>query len=202
LLYVVITLKSKQFLTGFLTGLALAIAVVYLLGHPPRWAFRAPDTPSVLLGVKQLKQLVTVRYRIQRVVGVTEPRVPLGSESILLMVQGEALAGVDLASLTPKDIRATGNHSVVINLPGATLIDTFLDEKNIKVWDHQITWWTPWVSIDPELEHRARLQAIDEVRSGALQMGILDQAQTNAENAVRDFLAAMSIRAQFEHPSS
>lgn len=197
-----VTLKSKPFLAGLLIGLALALIVVYLLVHRPQWAFRTPDTPSVLVGVKQLKQLVTVRYSIQRVVGITEPRVPLGSESILLMVQGEALAGVDLATLTPKDIRVTGRHSVVINLPEAKLIDVFLNEKDIKVWDHQITWWTPWVSIDPDLEHRARLQALDQVRAGALQMGILDQAQTNAENAIRDLLAAMNIQAKFEHPGS
>ena len=195
-------MKSKQFLTGLLIGLALALAAIYFAGRRLEWTFRSPDVPSVLLGVRQLRQLVTVRYSIQRVVGITEPRVPVGAESILLMVQGEALAGVDLALLTPKDVRVNGPHSVIIVLPSPKLIDTFLDEKHIKVWDHQITWWTPWVSVDPDLEHRARLQALDEVRAAALEMGILDRAQTNAESAIRDFLAAMNVQARFERPGS
>lgn len=178
------------------------LAVIYIGNRREAWNIRSLDAPSVLIGVKQLKQLVTVRYSIQRVVGITEPRVPLGSESILLMVQGEALAGVDLGALTSQDIRIAGKHTVIIDLPAARLIDTFLDEKHIKVWDHQITWWTPWVTVDPDLEHRARLKALDDVRVAALNMGILDQAQNSAENAIRDFLSAMNVQASFEKPGS
>jgi Protein of unknown function (DUF4230) len=196
------SLKYKQFFTGLLLGLVLVLAAMYFGSRQPRWGFRSLDAPTILLRVKQLKQLVTVRYSIQRVVGITEPRVPLGSESILIMVQGEALAGVDLETIAPQDVRITGRHSVTINLPQATLIDTFLDEKHIKVWDHQITWWTPWVEVDPDLEHRARLQALDEVRKAALNMGILDQAQSSAENTIREFLSAINIQVRFERPGS
>ncbi len=63
------------------------------------------DSAAVVTQVKQLNQLVTVRYRIEQVVGMREPKVPFGEESILLMVQGEALAGVDLATMTPRDVQ-------------------------------------------------------------------------------------------------
>ncbi len=177
------------------------MALLVLRFGGPSWNSNSFDAPAILVRVKQLKQLVTVRYSIQRVVGITEPRVPLGSESILIMVQGEALAGVDLAALTPKDLRMSGDH-VLIRLPDAKLLDTFLDEKQIKVWDHQITWWTPWVAVDPDLEHRARLQALSDVRAAALEMGILDQAASNAESAVRDLLAAFNIKATFQKRSA
>ncbi len=157
------------------------------------------DSPSILVQIKQLKQLVTVRYSIQRVVGMTEAKEPFGSESILLMAGGEALAGVDLANLTPNDVILSGNHrQALIALPPAKLFDTYLDEKQIKIWDRHITWWTPWVPFNPDLEHKARLQALSEVRSAALNMGIIDQAQRNAETAIRDLLAALGIQAQFE----
>jgi Protein of unknown function (DUF4230) len=163
------------------------------------WGGRSLDSPSVLVQIKQLKQLVTVRYSIQRVVGMTEPKEPFGSESILLMVEGEALAGVDLANLTQNDcILSEGNRKVLIALPPAKLLDTYLDEKQIKIWDRHVTWWTPWVPFNPDLEHKARLQALNEVRSAALNMGILDEAQRNAETAIRDLLAALGIQAQFE----
>jgi hypothetical protein len=167
------------------------------------WRSRTLDSPSVVLQIKQLKQLVTVRYNIQRVVGMTEPKEPFGSESILLMVGGEALAGVDLANLAPNDVVLSGNnHKAFIALPPAKLFNVYLDEKQIKVWDRHVTWWTPWVPFNPDLEHKARLQALNEIRSAALSMGILDQAQHNVETAIRDLLAALGIQAQFEKRSA
>ena len=182
------------------TVLGCLLAAIFLYSYVAKsgWEVRTLDRPSVITQIRQLKQLVTVRYSIQRVVGLTEPAVPVGAESILLIVQGEALAGVDLGELTPQDVRFSDNRTVLIRLPSAKLLDTYLDEKQIKVWDRHVTWWTPWVPFDPELEHKARLQALDEVRSAALQMGILDQAQRNAETAIRDFLGALHVQVSFE----
>lgn len=162
------------------------------------FGIRAFDSDAVITEVKRLNQLVTVKYSIQRVVGLREPKVPLGEESILLMVQGEALAGVDLSKLKQNDVAYTGRQSVAITLPSARLLNVYLDEKQTKVWDHQITWWTPWVPYDPDLEHKARLEALEDVRNAALQMGILDRAQTNAEGSIRDLLGALQLSATFK----
>jgi hypothetical protein len=156
------------------------------------------DTPPVLIQIQRLKQLVTVRYSIQRVVGLKEAKQPFGEESILLMVQGEVLAGVDLAALQPSDVQASGPHSLMISLPRARLINVSLDEAKTKVWDRQITWWTPWVPFNPDLEHRARLEAIEDVRQAALGLDILPQAQKNAQTAIRDLLNALQIDARFK----
>ena len=188
---VIAALSSSAFLVLLITIFSYSY-VRYSFG------IRRLDAVSVITQIKQLKQLVTLRYSIQRVVGLREPKVPIGEESILLMVEGQALAGVDLAKLTVRDIRYTDKRSVTITLPAAKLFDTFLDEKQTKVWDRQITWWTPWVPFDPDLEHKARLQAIDDVRAAALRMGILSQAQTNAESAIRDLLTALDLRATFK----
>lgn len=162
------------------------------------FGLRRLDANSVVMQIKQLKQLVTVKYSIQRVEGLREPKIPLGEESILLMVQGEVLAGVDLDRLSSHDIQYTSERSATITLPAAHILYSFLDEKQTKVWDRQITWWTPWVPYDNDLEHRARLQAIDDVRKAALNMGILDQSQKNAELAIRDILAAFQIQVRFK----
>jgi hypothetical protein len=156
------------------------------------------DSASVVTQVRRLNQLVTVKYTVQRVVGMREPKVPFGEESILLMVQGQVLAGVDLATVTVHDIHYTGPRSMAITLPSAKLFEAFLDEKQTKVWDRQITWWTPWVPSDPDLEHKARLQAIEDIRSAALSMDILAQAQRNAEDGIRNFLSAFDLQATFK----
>jgi hypothetical protein len=133
---------------------------------------------------------------------MTESKVPAGEESILLMVEGQALAGVDLAALTQDEIVISNRRSVTLQLPAAKLLNVFLDEKATKVWDRHITWWTPWVTYDPNLEHKARLQAVDEVRAAALQMGILDEAQRNAQNAIANFLLALHVDVSFKTPAS
>lgn len=183
--------------SSFLTLLCV-LAGAFLYSEFSAFGLHRLNSGAVVTQIKQLKQLVTVRYTIQRVVGIKEPKQPLGEESILLMVQGEALAGVDLDSITPRNVTYWGKRAIVIALPPAKLFNAFLDEKETKVWDRHITWWTPWVPYDPDLEHKARLEAIDDVRKAALTMGILDQAQKNAESAIRDLLSAFDIKVSFK----
>ena len=42
---------------------------------------RTLDAPALVKEVRQMNQLVTVKYSMQKVVGLTEARPPLGSES-------------------------------------------------------------------------------------------------------------------------
>ncbi|HEX4809166.1 MAG TPA: DUF4230 domain-containing protein [Bryobacteraceae bacterium] len=189
--------KVAAVFSSFLLLLSLMILALYIGFFGRGFGFRRFDSATVVTQIRQLNQLVTVRYTIQRVVGLTEEKQPLGEESLLLMVEGEALAGVDLAGVKPADATYDG-HIFTISLPPARILNVFIDEKQTKVWDHHVTWWTPWVPYDPEMEHRARLSALDDVRSAALKMGILDNAQRNAQAAIRDFLRAVHVDAQFK----
>jgi hypothetical protein len=175
--------------------LALLLGVVFGPGIRRALALEGADSPAVVTEIQRLNQLITVRYSIERVVGVKERKEPVGEESLLLMVQAEVQAGVDLAHVDSAGVHFSDPHSVIVLLPRAQIVNVFLDEKYTKVWDRRITWWTPWVGYDPDLEHKAREQALEDVKSAALSMGILQQAQRNAELAVRDFLAALHLTA-------
>ncbi len=176
--------------TFFLVMLIIGL-IVYARVYAPGGTWLRPlDTPAVVSQVRGLKELVTVRYRVQKVVGISEPRQPLGEESILLMVQGGAQAGVDLAAITQYDVQVNGKK-IKIRLPHAEVFDVSIDEKNTKVWDRRITWWTPWVSPDIDLEHKARLAALDDIRKTVLDMGILRDAEASARIAIRDLVGAM-----------
>jgi hypothetical protein len=192
---------TKWKIAAFVSTLAFLalLASIFIAGRVRAlFGLRSLSSATVITRVQSLKQLVTVRYSIERVVGLKEPKVPLGEESILLMIEGEALAGVDLETMRARDIARSGNRRFLITLPSARLFDVFLNEKETKVWDRQITWWTPWVPPDPDLEHKARLQGLDDVRNAALKMGILDQAQKNAQTAIRDLLAGLGAQADFK----
>ena len=73
---------------------------------------RAAGTPAMLAQIQQLNQLATVNYTVQKVVGLTEEKSPVGAESILIVIQAKVQAGVDLASLQPRDVttRADRGH--------------------------------------------------------------------------------------------
>src|ERR1700683_22843 len=137
-------------LIAFISTFALVFLIIGLIVYariyaPAATGLRPIDAPAVVIQIRELKELVTVRYVVQKVVALTEPHQPLGEESILLMVQGHAQAGVDLAEITQYDVQVSGKK-IKIRLPHAQILDVSIDEQNTKVWDRRITWWTPWVS--------------------------------------------------------
>ena len=171
----------------------LLVAFLSLLGYTfvTRRAGSGASQDTIVLQVQKLSQLVTVRYRIQRVVAMTESKQPVGEESILLMVEGEVQGGIDLHNVTSADVVADETGALTITLPQPTILNLSIDEKKTKVWDRHVTWWTPWIAPDPDLEHKARLKALDDIREAAIEMGVLDQARANAQGALGDLFGAL-----------
>ena len=67
--------------------------------------------------IQRLNELVSVKYTIQRVVGLEEQKVPLGSEKLLLIVQAEVLAGIDLSTLKPGDVKPRRYQATLFTSP-------------------------------------------------------------------------------------
>jgi hypothetical protein len=172
-------------------GAILLIAGAWWLGRSQRPAY---DGAAVLAQVQQLNQLSTVQYTIQKVVGLREPKEPLGEESILLIVQASVKAGIDLAGMGPGDVTLRPDGAVVVRLPAPQILSATIDEKETKVWDRQKTWWTPWVPYSLDLEKRARIAGLDSAKKAALEMGILAQADRNAESSIRGLLGLAGVK--------
>jgi hypothetical protein len=152
------------------------------------------DPPAIVHEIQRLNELVSVKYTVQKVVGLEEKKVPLGSEKLLLFVQADVLAGIDLSALAPGDVKITSDRRVRIALPAPKIVHIIIDDQQTKVWDRRITWWTPWVDPDPDLERQARLKAHDAIEQAALEMGILDQARRNAESSIQSLLMALGMK--------
>jgi hypothetical protein len=176
---------------GSLVVIAGLLLLFLVIGRP--WPYRISDSPAILREVRLLKELVTIRYSIQKVAGLKEDKQPFGSESILLIVQAKALAGIDLGELNEGDIRVKDRKTVAIHLPPPRILHIYLDENQTKVWDRTKTWWTPWIPYDINLEQKARLMALDSVRQEALDMGILKDAQASAETLIRGLLGPLGF---------
>ena len=173
-------------------GVLLVLAMIWMA----RQGGRRPqvDLPSILLQVRQMNQLTTVRYTVQKVIGITEQKQPVGSEAILLIVQARVEAGIDLAGLRQEDVTVRVDGTVVVRLPAAKVLNVTVDETETKVWDRSKTWWTPWVPYGLDLEQRARRAGVEAIEKAALEMGILGQAERNAETSIRGLLVMAGVK--------
>jgi hypothetical protein len=186
--------RSKSYAVPALVALALILGALLLLRSGSSLLKRTVDLPVVLQQVQKANELVTVKYGVQKVIGLEEQKYPLGSEKLLLIVQARVLAGVDLSQLKAEKIRLRDSDSVYLELPAPRILATNIDEKQTRVWDRRITWWTPWVPYNNDLERQARIAAVKSVEESAIEMGILAEAQRNAEQSLRGLLTALGFR--------
>ncbi len=183
----------------FLWMLVAALALLagyyrfFWKGEPGRLT-RVVDAPAVVWEVRQLQELATVRHSIQKVIGLEEEKVPFGSESVLMVVQAQVKAGVDLGELRASDVVVRGREEVVLRLPGAKILDVYVDDKQTRVYQRSKTWWTPWVAANPQLEQQARQVALEAAQGAAMRAGIVSNAQVNAELVVGTFLRSAGFR--------
>lgn len=176
---------------------AIGVALLLVLGviwYREKGSRPRVDPPSVLLQVQQLNQLATVKYTVQKVVGITEQKNPVGSEAILLIIQASVQAGIDLASLREEDVTLRPDGTMVLRLPPAKILNVTIDEAETKVWDRSKTWWTPWEPYSLDLEQRARRMGLESISKSAVEMGILGQAERNAESSIRALLGLAGIK--------
>jgi len=188
----VISIEMKPQLSLLLSLLLFASAAILFWRTPARLTPTA-DPPAMLREIQRLNELVSVKYSIQKVVGFEEQKQPVGTEKLLLIVQAKVLAGVDLSGLTAQQVALAKPGEVLVQLPPAKILHVVVDEKATKVWDRQITWWTPWVPYNQDLERQARIAALDSIKASALEMGILTDAEANARTAIRRLLEAAGI---------
>lgn len=180
---------------GLVLGVTLS-AVAFLLFQrftPSASTTVQVDAPLVLKQVQQLSELVSVKYVVQKAVGFEQQKVPFGSEKLLLFVQAQVLGGIDLKELREQDVRRSEISGIVIRLPEPRVLHIVFNEKETKVWDRQITWWTPWVPYAPDLEQQARLEARKAIEASALEMGLLRDARENAEATIRMLLLNLGV---------
>lgn len=170
-------------------------AIAFWLGRQRAAAVNTTELPALVRQIQQLNELVSVKYRVQKVVGLEERKLPFGSEKLLLVVQADVLAGIDLAGLAVADVKLPSAEGIALSLPQPRVLHVVLDDKQTRVWDRQVTWWTPWVPYNPDLERQARLTAIDSIRETAIEMGILDQARRSAEQNIRRLLESLGFKA-------
>jgi Protein of unknown function (DUF4230) len=110
-------------------------------------------------------------------------------DRLLLVVHGEAIAGVDLSKLQPNNVVVNG-RSVSIHLPQAEIFTVRLDKVKTRVYSRDTGLFsTP----DPNLECEVRQEAERQLQAAALQDGILKTANKNARQTLITILTGLGF---------
>ena len=108
----------------------------------------------------------------------------------MLIAVGEVEAGVDLSALDEDDVRMEG-ETVTIRLPEPEIFSASLDEDETDAYDREFGPLN--LRPDDELVEEARAEAESRVAEAARENGILDVAETNAEESIRAFVTSLGF---------
>ena len=162
-----------------------------LIGEKPP---RTTTGPVVVEGVHELDQLATGRWTesvpVTRESGGDILDRLFSGEKVIVIATGNVEAGVDLGDIHKDDVSVSG-ETVTIDLPEPEILSSSLDEERTRVYDRDFSLLN--VHPDDDLVERARLQALQKVEIAARENGILDAAESNAENSVRAFVTTLGF---------
>jgi len=151
-----------------------------------------PDPVTIVHEMRSLARLETIQYTVEKVV-TAETRQEflkvLFGDRLLLVAHGVVIAGVDLAKVGPEDLWVE-NEVLYFRLPTSEVFIASIDNEKSYIYDRQVGFLTKG---DVDLETAARRVAEEEIEKAAVEDGILDLAQQNAEN----FLSRMLLQLGF-----
>lgn len=184
-------------------GIMALVALAFFLGMLAMW-FRdrssqtqqLVNTTTVVTQVQALSEVVTVKYVMEKVVILEDPRW-YGENRILLLAHGVVKAGIDLRDLGPDDIEITG-RKVTITLPVERITDAYLDERRTHVIEHN----TGLIrQFNKDLESNARRMAVADIRTAARSNGILTDARERAELLLKNLFLQLGFEeVEFRRP--
>jgi hypothetical protein len=151
-----------------------------------------PDPVTYITEIRALARLETIQYSVEKVITA---EIGQGSfnflfgDKLLFVAHGTVIAGIDMNKLGPENMFFDGNV-LYITLPPAEVFIATLDNQKSYVYDRETGIFTKGVN---DLETLARQSAEQEILKAAMEDGILNQAQINAEAFLIRFFAALGF---------
>lgn len=140
-----------------------------------------PDPITIVHDVRSLARLETIQYTMEKVITAETGQGELGflfGDRLLFVGHGVVIAGVDMQRLRPEDLWVEG-EVLYVRMPQSEIFVATLDNEKSYVYDRDTGILSKG---DTNLETNARIVAEQEIMKAALEDGILQQAQDNAES--------------------
>lgn len=149
---------------------------------------------TVVTSIQRLARLESVVYTMDKVVegDRASEYLPdfLTGDKLLLIVHGQAVAGVDLSKIQAGNVEIDG-HNVTVTMPAAELLSVSLDNSKTRVYSRTTGLLVP---TDPNLESETREKAEANLRQSALDSGILTTAEGNARATLTTLLHSLGFQ--------
>lgn len=152
-----------------------------------------PNPMTVIHEVRSLARLETIQYTMEKVITAEEGQNNLGflfGDKLLFVGHGRVIAGVDMARMRPEDMWVEG-EALYVRMPPAEVFIVALDNEKSYVYDRETGLLSKG---DVNLERAARMAAEQEILAGAMDDGILTQAQQNAESYMERMLRGLGYQ--------
>ncbi|MFW5748185.1 MAG: DUF4230 domain-containing protein [Chloroflexota bacterium] len=184
LIFVVVT--GVNTVGGILDG----VSSIFNPGPP---VYNINSTVTVLESITELSDLTTTQYNFSNIVvaGRELPQLLRGlyRDNLTLVIVGQIEAGIDLSQLAEDDISVDGT-TLVLRLPEPQLLRCFINEEQTVVVERDTG---IFAAPAPNLDSEARQFAIGEFRERALENGILEEANFQAETTLRAFILSLPL---------
>ena len=147
---------------------------------------------AVVKEMRQLGRLETSSFTIEKIIEAKKEeggpwRNILFGDKLLLIANGEVVAGYDLSTLSENDVEKTSG-TLRLKLPAPEILSVRLDNEKTRVYDRDQGILSRG---DKDLESEARLAAEQSIRDAACTAGILREAEENAVKQLRAVLGAL-----------
>jgi hypothetical protein len=113
----------------------------------------------------------------------------VGSDKLLLVAEGEVVAGFDLEKVTEENIKVEGDR-VEITLPAVEILYSRIDNERTYVYERETGLL---VKPDKTLESRARLLAEEALLKWAAERGIYDKAESAGRLRLENLLHSLGF---------
>lgn len=185
-----LALVAVGIILWLLTGVGLGQLLASFRGG--QTLFRV-NQPTVVRQISQLQRLETVKFSMDKIISGQHdtpylPKILVG-DRLLLVVHGEVIGGVDLASIQPSDVIVQG-QKVTLHIPKSQILVTRIDNEKTRVYSRDTGLFS---SPDPNLESEVRQEAERQLQQAALDGGILKSADDNARTTVSSLLKGLGF---------
>lgn len=188
---------TKSIKIGFI---GMLIGILLILGAWFSWHLYTQNTTTLKSGtviesIQQLSTLATAQEHVKTIFSEKDNKLfgkaisfnlPGTQRTVFLVVPATVTAGVDLKNVTEKEVTVNQKtKTIYLTLPHATLVqDPSIDLKNIQSYSNEGL-LRPAMTIDEgfQLEDQAK----QKIKDDALQAGLLNTAEANAQFALKDF---------------
>jgi len=153
-----------------------------------------PTPIVVITHINALGRLETTEFAMQTVVDLeNEPgniwEQLVGSDKLLLVAEGEVVAGFDLGKVKDQDIVVQGT-TVTMNLPAPEILNSRIDNDGTYVVERDTGFL---VKPDQTLETRARQIAEQSLTNWALEHGIIQKAEEYGRIQIENLLRSLGF---------